>query len=405
MPRFVFFAAAAVVAGGWLAAAPVPQPPTALVAGLSDPATKVRNEAAAALKNRVDALPWLRKAARAADKDTARRAADLLAPDEKQRQEVVAKAIDVCVRDGRIDLLTEWHQYWKPAKEEDLWPVGQRAAKAGMDLLAKSCSKEGWGRVEKRLALQASLKTSSHNGPYPDRFESFKGAWLIRTDRLDGRAHESEIINFASVGGPAKLSRADGRYLVLGPVEGSIDYAFVACDGGIGDRNGVLRARDSVVVCRSNVTAVMVIDSVLLVDGDIDLTRAGEDGGIRNSLIRATGEIRMPKGRKPENCTIEARVKDATSPYKFFELADVGLSVVAAKEGVVVAGVKPDTPFGNSGLQKGDIIRAIDDAPAGHSELFRKQVRRAMVVQGDCLLTVARGDKTLDLAVHFPLPK
>jgi S1-C subfamily serine protease len=67
--------------------------------------------------------------------------------------------------------------------------------------------------------------------------------------------------------------------------------------------------------------------------------------------------------------------------------------------------VKPDTPFGNCGLAKGDLIRAIDDTPAWNAEEFRKLVRRALVRQGDCLITVIRGDKTIDLPVFFPLPK
>jgi hypothetical protein len=84
MSRVVFFALA--VASGWVAAAPVPQPPAALlVAGLSDPSAKVRDEAVAALRGRVDALPWLRRAARSADADTARRAAALLAPHEPKQ--------------------------------------------------------------------------------------------------------------------------------------------------------------------------------------------------------------------------------------------------------------------------------------------------------------------------------
>lgn len=406
MSRFAFIAGGLAVAWGLVGAAPAPQgpPASALVAKLGDPSGKVRDEAAAALKNRVDALPWLRRAARSTDKDTAKRAADLLTPHEKKRQEAVARAIDACVRDGRIDLLTEWHQYWQPEKEDDLWPVGPRAAKAGLDLYAKSCPREAWERFEKRLALQASLKTSSHNGPCPERFEAVKCVWLIRTDRLNRLARAPDHIRFASVGGPAELPPGDGRYLVLGPVEGSLDYAFVACDGGIGDRNGVLRARNSVVVCRGNVIGDHINNSVLLVDGDIDLKWDG-DGNLRNSLIRASGEIRLPKGAKPANCTIEAHAKDATAPYKFFALSDVGLSVVDAEGGLLVTAAKADTPFGNCGLAKGDLIRAIDDAPAGHSEAFRKAVRRALVRQGDCLLTVTRGDKTHDLPVFFPLPK
>jgi hypothetical protein len=411
MPRFVFLVVAAVVAGGWLDAAPVPEDARLVVARLNDPSTKVRDEAAVALVTRPDALPWLRRVARSADKDAAKRAAELLALHDKKRQEVVAKAIEACVRDGCIDLLTEWHQYWRPKATVDLWTVGLRAAKAGHDLLSQTCPKAVWDEVAKRLDQQAGLNTNSHDGPYPDRFESFQGAWNIRTDRMDGRAHAADRIRFASVAGPTWLSMPGGQYLVLGSVRANrIDTAFVACDGGVwhempefGPTLGV-RTTGSVVVCRGNVTAGDLIASVVLVDGDIDLTMASD---LRFSVIRATGEIRMPKFKDAPltGALIQAHAKDATSPYKFFELADVGLTVVDDEEGLVVAEVKPGTPFGASGLKKGDMIQAIDDVPPGHSTEFRKQVRRAMVRQGDCLLTVARGREKLDLPVYFPPPK
>jgi S1-C subfamily serine protease len=83
----------------------------------------------------------------------------------------------------------------------------------------------------------------------------------------------------------------------------------------------------------------------------------------------------------------------------------VGLSVIDSNEGLLVTTVTADTPFGNCGLAKGDVIRAIDDDPAGRASEFRKLVRRALVRQGDCLVTVIRGDKKLDLPAFFPLPK
>src|SRR5262249_54562264 len=147
-----------------------------------------------------------------------------------------------------------------------------------------------------------------------------------------------------------------------------------------------------------------VFASVLLVDGDVELFDYGRFK-IQDSLIRASGEIRIPKNAKVVNSTIQPYAKNPTAPYKFFALSDVGLSLIDDEEGLVVGDVNKDTPFGNAGIAKGDIIQAIDDTRAGDSEQFRKLVRKALVAQGDCLVTVARGDKTLDLPVFFPLPK
>src|SRR5436190_20169711 len=101
MVRVILLAVA--LAGGSLVAAPVPPEPIAknLVAGLSAPSEKVRNEATAALRGRRDALPWLRRATRSADVDTAKRAAALIAANDVKQQEAVSKAIDTCIRDGR----------------------------------------------------------------------------------------------------------------------------------------------------------------------------------------------------------------------------------------------------------------------------------------------------------------
>ncbi|QJW97339.1 PDZ domain-containing protein [Frigoriglobus tundricola] len=402
------FTAASVVltVTGALIAAPVPgeSPAKELVAGLSDASEKVRDASAAALLHRADALPWLRRAARATDKDTAQRATALLAPLEPRRQEFVTQAIDACVRDGSIDLLTEWHQYWKPKVEEDLWPVGARAAKAGLDLFAKSCPKAAWKQFEHRLVWQTQVSTRVHDGPCPERFEVVKSAWAIRTDRMDRLILEPMSVRFVSVAGPVRLTElGDGApYLVLGPIEAkTIRTAFVACDGGISQKVG-FRTMSSVVACRGNYTGGTLFGSVVLVDGDIDLTQATD---IQNSLIRASGEIRLPKNMQPKNCVIDAGAVSATAPYKFFELADVGLWVADSDKGLRVTVVKGDTPFGNGGLAPGDLIRAIDDAPAGRAHEFRKRVRRALVRQGDCLVTVARGDKTIDIPVFFPPPK
>jgi hypothetical protein len=412
MSRFVFFALAV---GGGLFAAPVPQPPAMLVAGLSDPSAKVRGEVAEALKGRVDALPWLRRAARSTGADTARRAAALLAPQESKRQKVVAQAIDTCIRDGQADLFMEWHHYWQPEAKDDLWPVGPRMAQAGHDEFLKRCSPEVAKIWEREPARVARFKPRSHDGPLAQmpKESTANKTWSIRTDRWwKGRLFDD--LAFASVAESAWLDRGGGgRFFVLGSVHASSlqTIAFVICDGefynGQSYESGDQRwsnAGRSFVACRGDFRGGSIGSSVILVDGDVELF---DDAGceVRDSLIRATGEIRLPKTAKVVNSTIQPHAKNATAPYTFFDLPDVGLSAADDEEGLVVAAVKPGTPFGTCGLKTGDVVLAIDDVRAGSSAEFRRQVRRAMVRQGDCLLTVARGADTLDLAVYFPLPK
>ncbi len=188
---------ALVVACGLCAAAPLPLEAKALVAGLSDPSTRVRDEAAAALKGRADALPWLRRAANSADEDTAKRATDLLAPFDTKRQEVVAKVIDACIRDGRIDLFMEWHHYWRPENKDDLWPVGPRAAKAGTNLYALSCLPEATKCFEESLK-PAQSTNGIYDGPRAEMKRPPRGNGYLRTDRWD---RELIGFQFASIAG------------------------------------------------------------------------------------------------------------------------------------------------------------------------------------------------------------
>jgi len=405
MARFILLVAVA-TSSGVLFASPIGPNSDAktLVAGLSDPSEKGRDESSTALRNRADALPWLRRVAKSADKDTARRAVALLAPHEQKRQEFVPKAIDVCIQEGRIDLLTEWHQYWRPKSTDDLWPIGRQATKAGLELYAKVRHPKEAKYFERVLDVVGG-KLRAHDGPWVATNSS--GTWNIRTDHCDDCPSQ---VSFASIDGRIWMGNVQwGRFLVLGSVRAhTLQNVFLVFDGDIWHRNDAddrpfgVRTMGSVVVCRGNFHARDAGSAVLLVDGDIDLTGSSI---IKSCLIRATGEIRVPPNVAPDNCTIEAHAKNATAPYKFFELSDVGFSLADDEEGLVVTSVKADTPFGNCGIAKGDLVLAIDDLPAGGSEEFRKAVRRAVVRQGDCLITVVRGGKTLDLPVFFPLPK
>ena len=145
--------------------------------------------------------------------------------------------------------------------------------------------------------------------------------------------------------------------------------------------------------------------AVILAGGDVHL----QEGTFVNSTVLARGKVHRAKRSEFKNCRVESDVKDATAPFKFFELPDVGLGVAppAGKDakGLAVESVRENTPFGSAGLAKGDTILGLDTAPVTTPEEFRKQVRRAMVVHGDCLLSVSRAGKTLELAVYFPLPQ
>jgi hypothetical protein len=410
-----------VLSGVVLFAAPVPPEPRTIVASLSDPSRKVRDEAVTALANRPDAAPWLRRAARSPDRDTYARAAQLLAGFASKRQSVAKSALDSCIRHGLADMFVEWHHYWQPESKDALWPVGPEMGKAAVEAYAKQFPQ--WKRTGIEVQLDAYYSIPArhvaafdgHFATFPEvvnaRADGGSGVWRFRSDRL--RLGGMPSIIFASVAGPIDMwDCPGGYYFTLGEAKAcNFRCSVLVCDGGLGpwwEENGEVARGPSIrgcfVVCRSQVIVrpASISSSTLLVDGDIDISHLRH---VEDCVIRASGEVRLKPGYEPKRCTIEEHAKNVTAPYKFFELADVGLALVDDEEGLTVSGLKAGTPFGNCGLVRGDIIQGIDDMPPGHSEVFRKLVRKAMVVQGDCLLTVARGNQTLDLAVYFPTPK
>ncbi len=396
------------------AAAPVPSAPPVekLVRALGSSEKSERDAAERELRTRADAPPWLRRAARTGDKDTVRRALALLEPHDRKRVAGARAALDACFRDRSIDTFIEWYHLWQPDKKEELWEVGPRFGHAAVDLFGKHFKRDGTNPLEDAMLnlFKPAQKHTFHDGPLPD---DIPGSIVMARGDSIRHVHGAKAFAFACLTGDARHETSVlGYTLTLGDCDSLFAQAAVIFSCGTwpgqwersGQRQWPMNASDSVLIFRDHfrVQVAHLHNVILLVDGDITVDSVAQ---LRNCIIRATGDIHLPKGREVKNCTIEPRAKNATAPYRFFELSDVGLSVADDEEGMVVRTTKPNTPFGNAGLERGDLIRGIDGAPAGHSGQFRAAVRRALVRQGDALVTVVRGDKQFDVPVFFPLPK
>ncbi|MEE9613964.1 MAG: DegQ family serine endoprotease [Thermodesulfobacteriota bacterium] len=69
-------------------------------------------------------------------------------------------------------------------------------------------------------------------------------------------------------------------------------------------------------------------------------------------------------------------------------------------EGVLVTAVNPDSPAGNAGLKRGDIIKAINKKPVRGIAEYRKEIKAA--VEGDLILFfVMRGKNTIFVTVKL----
>lgn len=396
------------------AAAPVPSPSPIekLVRALGSAEEGERDVADRELRGRADAPPWLRRAARNGDKDTIRRALALLEPHDRKRVAGARAALDVCLRDGAVDSFIEWYHLWQPEKKDELWEVGPRFGRAAVDLFGKHFKHGGTNPLEDAMIdlFAPSQRHTFYDGTIPDELA---GSVLIARGDSIRAAHAGSAFAFACLTGSARHEISMRGYsFTLGDCDAQLASGAVVLSCGTwpcqpdgwGQTWRTMSATDSVLVFRNpiRVLTASLHKVILLVDGDITIAASAN---LTHCIIRATGDIHLPKGREVKNCTIEPRAKNATAPYRFFELTDVGLSVADDEEGMVVRAAKPNTPFGNAGLEPGDLIRGIDGAPAGHSEQFRASVRRALVRQGDALVTIVRGDKQFEVPVFFPLPK
>jgi hypothetical protein len=147
------------------------------------------------------------------------------------------------------------------------------------------------------------------------------------------------------------------------------------------------------------------VDCLILAAGDVEFPEGSE---VIESTILAGGKIVLPPDKvvryrqsQVRGSHLEEKVPDPLKPFRFFELARVGLEVRAVGSRVWVEKVEEKKPFAAAGVQKGDLVTAMDGKKVESYAGFRKQVRAAFV-QGDCTLTIRRDGQTREIAVRFP---
>ena len=392
------------------------EPPDALIGQLGDAEFHIREEASKKLAAAPEAAPWVRRATRHADPEVANRA-KTLAQGHVRRQLTAAK--DVLLSNPQViqpDLFLEWYLAWQPPRIEELWQpgfdLGLMLASTHAKLLPPKAETE-LARTRPRNLAQLRMSRSDPirmlDGP-EGRFDA--DLWLVRTTSLTKGPLLLVLGIVREVGQSERLYRSSLLTLDSARIGREAVQSVIVCHGDFQSRPEtgfayLSRIRESIIISRGNVVGSNgeIRSSVILGGRDVEI---GPGCRLKDSTIIAGGKVTIPKSATVENCVIKENVKNPTAPFTFFEVADVSLALgTPAKDakGLPVGDIKPDTPFGKAGVKKGDTILAIDDAPPGDAEAFRVKLRRAIVVQGDILLTVSRDGKTLDLPVYFPLPK
>jgi hypothetical protein len=362
------------------------------------------------LKRWPEAVPAVRRASLSRDAEVARRAADILQEFDRRFSKIALDRIRATIQNKESDLFVERVVQYKGA-EDHVWQAVTDFAWEG-----RSVGQKVFGRLKVNfngpdrdfVRGKADRRDSPYKVVSSDRTMATDGTCLFRGDALE-IAPQATVMLLAARGpvrstGRVAFAFANDEVILGGRIRGT-NGGVVVCDGDFEVRpepNSVLPDNiiHSLIVANGNVLCPTtgVADSVILATGDI---RVPEGAFITNSTIRAGGKIHLSRRSTVRESKLEESVADPTAPFKFFELSRVGLEVRAAGNRVWVEKAEEKKPFAAAGIQKGDLVTAVDGKKAESYAGFRKQVRAAFV-QGDCTLTVRRDGQTREIVVRFP---
>jgi hypothetical protein len=175
--------------------------------------------------------------------------------------------------------------------------------------------------------------------------------------------------------------------------------SVVVADGDIDltDAQGIFLINTSVVVCRGSIrgkAAPEVTHSLLCAGGDITLNM--KRGW--NSHLYAGGRVRFAaQGGIP---TVKEKADLSFTGIRFFELSDVGVDAAAVKGGVRITQLDPRSPLAFYGLKVGDVITKLNGRPMTSVNEFRRHTRRSVVLRAG-VFHLRRGDEDLSRIVYF----
>jgi hypothetical protein len=363
------------------------------IADLSSDDFEVREAATRELKGRAEAAPALRKALRSEDKEVVQRATEILkALHEKLALRELKKATDLA-KEGRIDEVVERLVRWQEFDRE----------------------KTGWKAVGEFVAkvLECEKRDFDTRGLLKERFPQRDFSRYLQAEGLTEIASPGKTLEHELLRGRETVRKA---YLVRGE-EIEVESPLV-CDTVAASRSVRLKeVRSCVIVSAGDVEVGKIDDSVVVCDGVFKAS-----GSILNCLIVARGnmtcppttgmvilscgEIKFPNSTPTDRAVLRSGEAVPFKFIKFFDLAEAGVEVSKCDGGVAVASVAKGKAFADAGLQKDDVVTAVDGEKVtkgggSHDEVdqFRRSLRKKLAAGEEATLTVRRGDKTLELTV------
>lgn len=357
----------------------------ALIGLLGNKDFKTRETAARRLATLEEAAPELSKALASSDPEISEQARRILLVLKESECRKEIKRMRADADSGRIDLLVERLTRWNgPLGDEDAWEEIMRAGTA-------------IGKRGEKLKPQTSLPRATPVKPTPSRLLDFGASPGFRRSL----GHE-QIEHY----------------------RGLIRAASIHCTGFakgvfVSRENFATKCLLSEAILFGNGNARLdmgLFNAILIVDGDVLI-----HGPIANSIVIARGEIKCNytqvahsiiisttkfdvekanSGLRDKGCLFKDKDAVPLDFVHWFSTSDIGIDVAADARFVIVNMVADGKLPAKSGLKKQDVISALDGAKVESIESFRKLLRKGSV-QDRCVLTVNRGDKTLDIVLDF----
>lgn len=342
----------------------------------------------------------------------------LIAKAVSARDKVNGERVERWAKDGRLDLLTEVRALTNGGAADaafgHLIDAGQVLRRSGTEALGDRLARKPGGFLV-RLP-----------GPSRAAFDQSKGTpafdAVLAYPEKDTRSHLALF--------------ADRIDLPTEDLQRSILVARSALD--LLPKSRKCEVADSLVFSNTPFPFGVVSQSVVVVDGDVELIRptriAGSVVVVNGDLTRdsdspppsfdtsvfwVTGRVNVPPPTRPANVMVfaggkvadaeklaakgcvEQNVKEPPLPVRFFDPAEFGLTLEVTKAGLKVAKVGGTNAFADAGLKAGDVITRVGEVDTATALAFRRELRRG-VVEGAVLLDVTRGKDRLELLVAVP---
>ena len=299
-----------------------------------------------------EALPALRKAAKSPDAEIRLRATRLIEDwSEKLTKEELKNLLARC-KNGEVDRFIMQMARTKEAVNDEHWQGVIDLAEA---VLKKSGFKAENHSIPYREMMKYSAKTRElHPGV-------LVVASRLVTDKVNIQAH---ILN-----------------------------AAVVCDGPVNTGthivNGILLANGDTQI------GSHVVGGLIICDGNVEIR-----SHVIDSVIVARGTVRI--GSHNRNSII---IQNETKPLgmlRFFDSAEIGIELDQAQGKMRVKSAQVGKAFAQAGIQKDDMLVAINDIKVSNAESCRRELRHRYWEEKEVILSLRRAGKPLEISVKLP---